>query len=130
MYGSDARYIHSLGLMDLTTNDRVQPDFPEIYASAHIPIPATGVHGGLHRRYVTTRTLTKDRQENYNFISFAAVIMFCLSYESGSDSGCKKKAWLLMMMSHTASIEIDDTKPSHPCMREKQPLLKSFSCLT
>jgi hypothetical protein len=42
MYGSDARYIHSLGLMDLTTNDRVQPDFPEVYASAHIPIPATG----------------------------------------------------------------------------------------
>jgi Putative beta-barrel porin-2, OmpL-like. bbp2 len=42
MYGSDARYIHSLGMMDLTTNDRVQPDFPEVYASAHIPIPATG----------------------------------------------------------------------------------------
>jgi hypothetical protein len=42
MYGSDARYIHSLGLMDLTTNERVQPDFPEVYASAHIPIPATG----------------------------------------------------------------------------------------
>ena len=42
MYGSDARYIHSLGLMDLTTNYRVQPDFPEVYASAHIPIPATG----------------------------------------------------------------------------------------
>src|ERR1700719_4765318 len=42
MYGSDARYIHSLGLMDLTTNDRVQPDLPEVYASAHIPIPATG----------------------------------------------------------------------------------------
>ncbi len=29
-------------MMDLTTNDRVQPDFPEVYASAHIPIPATG----------------------------------------------------------------------------------------
>src|SRR5438132_4185048 len=42
MYGSDARYIHSLGMMDLTTDERVQPDFPEIYASAHIPIPATG----------------------------------------------------------------------------------------
>jgi Putative beta-barrel porin-2, OmpL-like. bbp2 len=42
MYGSDARYIHSLGLLDLTTDDRVQPDFPEVYASAHIPIPSTG----------------------------------------------------------------------------------------
>jgi len=42
MYGSDARYIHSLGMMDLTTNERIQPDFPEVYASAHIPIPSTG----------------------------------------------------------------------------------------
>jgi Putative beta-barrel porin-2, OmpL-like. bbp2 len=42
MYGSDARYIHSLGLLDDTTDQRVQPDFPEVYASAHIPIPSTG----------------------------------------------------------------------------------------
>jgi len=42
MYGSDARYIHSLGLLDDTTDERVQPDFPEVYASAHIPIPSTG----------------------------------------------------------------------------------------
>src|SRR5215472_12563810 len=42
MYGSDARYIHSLGLLDDTTDQRVQPDFPEVYASAHIPIPCTG----------------------------------------------------------------------------------------
>jgi hypothetical protein len=27
--------------MDLTTNERVQPDFPEISVSVHIPIPAT-----------------------------------------------------------------------------------------
>ena len=42
MYGSDARYIHSLGLLDDTTDQRVQPDFPEVYASAYIPIPSTG----------------------------------------------------------------------------------------
>jgi hypothetical protein len=42
MYGSDARYIHSLGMMDLTTDQRIQPDFPEVYASAHIPIGSTG----------------------------------------------------------------------------------------
>jgi hypothetical protein len=41
MYGSDARYTKSLGLMDLTTDERVQPDFPEVSASVHIPIPAT-----------------------------------------------------------------------------------------
>ncbi len=42
MYGSDARYIHSLGMLDLTTNERVQPDFPEVYASLHLPITNTG----------------------------------------------------------------------------------------
>src|SRR4029077_6547661 len=28
--------------LDDTTDERVQPDFPEVYASAHIPIPSTG----------------------------------------------------------------------------------------
>jgi hypothetical protein len=42
MYGSDARYIHSLGLLDLATDDRVQPDFPEVYASFHLPILTSG----------------------------------------------------------------------------------------
>ena len=43
MYGSDARYTKSVGFMPTVTDDRVQPDFPELYASAHIPStnPAT-----------------------------------------------------------------------------------------
>ena len=44
-YGSDARYLHSTGLLDLTTDDRVQPDIPEAWALAHIPIAGTA--GGL-----------------------------------------------------------------------------------
>jgi hypothetical protein len=42
MYGSDARYIHSLGLLDLSTDQRVQPDFPELYASLHLPVITSG----------------------------------------------------------------------------------------
>ena len=42
MYGSDSRYTKSLGFMDLSTNDRVQPDFPEISASFHLPIITAG----------------------------------------------------------------------------------------
>ncbi len=37
-YGSDARYLHSLGLLDLTTNGTVQPDIPEAWFLAHFPI--------------------------------------------------------------------------------------------
>jgi Putative beta-barrel porin-2, OmpL-like. bbp2 len=42
MYGSDARYIHSLGVVDLATNDRVQPDFPEVYLNLHLPVLTSG----------------------------------------------------------------------------------------
>jgi hypothetical protein len=41
MYGSDSRYSKSLGLLDLATNARVQPDFWEISASVRLPIPST-----------------------------------------------------------------------------------------
>jgi hypothetical protein len=41
MYGSDARYTKSVGFLDLVTDDRVQPDFPELSVSGHIPIPGT-----------------------------------------------------------------------------------------
>jgi hypothetical protein len=41
MYGSDARYSKSVGFWDFVTDDRVQPDFPELYVSAHAPIPGT-----------------------------------------------------------------------------------------
>jgi hypothetical protein len=42
MYGSDARYTKSMGMLDLVTNERIQPDFPEVYVSAHIPVLNTG----------------------------------------------------------------------------------------
>lgn len=41
MYGSDARYSKSVGFWDFVTDDRVQPDFPELYVSGHAPIPGT-----------------------------------------------------------------------------------------
>ncbi len=48
LYGSDARFIHSTGLLDLTTNDIVQPDIPEAWFVAHFPI--IGTAGGVEFR--------------------------------------------------------------------------------
>jgi hypothetical protein len=48
LYGSDARYTKSMGFLDLATNYRMQPDFPEVYVSAHIPI---GSIGGLDIKF-------------------------------------------------------------------------------
>ena len=41
LYGSDARYLHSTGLLDLTTNDTVQPDITEAWVLTHFPITNT-----------------------------------------------------------------------------------------
>ncbi len=45
LYGSDARYLKTIGLFDLITDDTVQPDIPELWFLAHFPI--SGTAGGL-----------------------------------------------------------------------------------
>ena len=42
MYGSDARFIHSLGLFDRTANEILQPDLVEAYLSLHLPLITDG----------------------------------------------------------------------------------------
>src|SRR5437773_579697 len=42
MYGSDARFIHSLGLFDRTANEILQPDLVEAYLSLHFPLIMDG----------------------------------------------------------------------------------------
>ena len=45
MYGSNARFIHSLGLLDNTSNALVQPDIVEAYLNLHFAVDATA--GGV-----------------------------------------------------------------------------------
>src|SRR5207237_4134482 len=42
MYGSDARFIHSLGLFDRTANEILQPDLVEAFLSLHLPLITDG----------------------------------------------------------------------------------------
>ena len=42
MYGSDARFIHSLGLFDRTTHEILQPDLVEAYLNLHFPVLTEG----------------------------------------------------------------------------------------
>ena len=42
MYGSDARFIHSLGLFDRTANETLQPDLVEAYLNLHFPVITEG----------------------------------------------------------------------------------------
>jgi hypothetical protein len=60
MYGSDTRYSKSLGLLDTTTDYITQPDFPELYVSAHLPIPGTNgldLKAGKYQDPMTAETL-------------------------------------------------------------------------
>jgi hypothetical protein len=42
MYGSDARFIHSLGLFDRTVHEILQPDLVEAYLNLHFPVITEG----------------------------------------------------------------------------------------
>src|SRR5438552_3489568 len=42
MYGSDARFIHSLGLFDRTAHEILQPDLVEAYLNLHFPVITAG----------------------------------------------------------------------------------------
>ncbi|MEP6699399.1 MAG: outer membrane beta-barrel protein [Verrucomicrobiota bacterium] len=42
MFGADARFIHSLGLLDNTMHETVQPDLVEAFLVLHLPICSSG----------------------------------------------------------------------------------------
>jgi len=42
MFGSDARFTHSMGLLDTTCSDRYQPDIVEAYLALHFPVVTEG----------------------------------------------------------------------------------------
>ena len=42
MLGSDARFIHSLGLLDNASSSQLQPDIPEAYLNFHLPVATDG----------------------------------------------------------------------------------------
>jgi len=60
MYGADTRYSKALGVMDTTTDYILQPDFPEVSVSVHIPIPGTNgmdIKGGKYQDPMSAETL-------------------------------------------------------------------------
>jgi hypothetical protein len=84
MYGSDARYSKSLGLLDEATDYILQPDFPEVYISLHIPIPGTlglDLKGGKYQDPMSAETL--DPRNNV-FYSHSYIYTFGVP---GNDTG-------------------------------------------
>ncbi|MEY2537419.1 MAG: hypothetical protein QOG67_1159 [Verrucomicrobiota bacterium] len=80
MYGSDARFIHSLGLFDQTAHEILQPDLVEAYLNLHFPIVS---EGGLDLRLGKFVTLegaeTIDPRTNF-FHSHSYIFNFGIPF--------------------------------------------------
>jgi hypothetical protein len=73
-----------VGFLDFVTDDRVQPDFPELYVSGHIPIPATnGVDLKLGKYQDPMSAETVDPRQNV-FYSHSYIFNFGIP---GNDLG-------------------------------------------
>ena len=81
MYGSDARFIHSLGLFsDTAATSIVQPDLPEAYLNLHFPIISEGGLDLKLGKFVTLEGVeTIDPRTNF-FYSHTYIFNFGIPF--------------------------------------------------
>ena len=81
MYGSDARFIHSLGLLDHTAgNSILQPDLVEAYLNLHFPVITTGGLDVKLGKFVTLEGAeTIDPRTNF-FYSHSYIFNFGIPF--------------------------------------------------
>ncbi|MBI2799829.1 MAG: porin [Gammaproteobacteria bacterium] len=95
MYGSDARFIHSLGLLSNTTDDRAQPDIVEAYLNLHFPIFTEGGLDVRAGKFVTLEGAeTIDPRTNV-FYSHTYIFNFGIPFNhSGALATLHATPWL------------------------------------
>src|SRR5438309_3098691 len=116
MYGSDARFIHSLGLFDHTAaTSIVQPDMVEAYLNLHFPIIS---EGGLDLRLGKFVTLegaeTIDPRTNF-FYSHTYIFNFGIPFnQTGALATLHATKWLDLMAGVTRGVNtsIEDNNDS------------------
>jgi len=80
MVGSDARFIHSLGLFDRTTDETVQPDLVEAYAVVHMLFSGAGSVDVKVGKFVTLEGAeTIDPRTNF-FYSHTYIFNFGIPF--------------------------------------------------
>ncbi|MBA2586335.1 MAG: porin [Chthoniobacterales bacterium] len=111
MYGSDARTIHSLGLLDRTTDNIVQPDIVEAYLNLHF---AAVTDGGLDVKLGKFVTLegaeTIDPRTNF-FYSHTYIFNFGIPFNhTGALATFHAAKWLDLYTGVTRGVNtsIDD----------------------
>ena len=112
LFGTDARYIHSLGLLDQTMGTSLlQPDIPEVYLSLHFPI---FTEGGLDLKLGKFVTLegaeTIDPRTNV-FYSHTYIFNFGIPFNhSGALATLHATKWLDLYSGITRGVNtsLDD----------------------
>jgi hypothetical protein len=111
IYGSDTRFMHSLGLLDRTTADILQPDIPEAYLNFHLPIVT---EGGVDLKLGKFATLegaeTVDPRTNF-FYSHTYIFNFALPFNhTGALATFHAAKWLDLYAGITRGVNtsIDD----------------------
>src|ERR1700731_2839993 len=111
MYGSDARFIHSLGLFDRTAHEMLQPDLVEAYLNLHFPVIT---EGGLDLRLGKFVTLegaeTIDPRTNF-FYSHTYIFNFGIPFNhTGALATFHATKWLDLYSGITRGVNtsLDD----------------------
>ena len=111
MYGSDARVIHSLGLLDRTAHEIPQPDLVEAYLNLHFPVITDGGLDLKIGKFVTLEGAeTIDPHTNF-FYSHTYIFNFGIPFNhTGALATFHATKWLDVMAGVTRGVNtsIDD----------------------
>jgi hypothetical protein len=111
MYGSDARTIHSLGLLDRTGHEILQPDVVEAYINLHLPVMTEGGLDLKLGKFVTLEGAeTIDPRTNF-FYSHTYIFNFGIPFNhTGALATWHATKWLDLIAGVTRGVNtsIDD----------------------
>ncbi|MDQ2824250.1 MAG: porin [Verrucomicrobiota bacterium] len=111
MCGSDARFIHSLGLFDRTAHEIIQPDLVEAYLSLHFPfLTERGLDLKVGKFVTLEGAETIDPRTNF-FYSHTYIFNFGIPFNhTGALATLHATNWLDVMAGVTGgvNISIDD----------------------
>src|SRR5436190_14029646 len=112
LFGTDARYIRSLGLLDHTVrNSLYQPDIPEIYLSLHFPILTEGGIDLKVGKFVTLEGAETIDPRTNPFYSHSYIFNFAIPFNhTGALFTLYATKWLNLVGGVTRGVNtsIDD----------------------
>jgi Putative beta-barrel porin-2, OmpL-like. bbp2 len=116
MIGTDARYIHSLGLFDHTMrNSLYQPDIPEAYLSLHLPLLTEGGIDVKIGKFVTLEGAETIDPRTNPFYSHSYIFNFAIPFNhTGALFTLYATKWLNLVAGVTRGVNtsIDDNNDS------------------